>query len=164
MRKKKKKGFTLVELVVVMVIISIIAGVGVHALTRFYELWLFSNYRMEILWSSRNLMQDLTKNIRMVRDKTSIYNATSARFRFFNLGTVSNTDYQYSNNILYKNGTPFTTEVGNFTFTYYKCNKLGACSAPALISDINTVKINFTLTNPRQSVSTESTVNLRNLN
>ena len=81
MPRKSKKSFTLVEMVMVMVILSIIAGVGLHALSRFYELWMFSNYKMEILWSSHSLMHDLTKNIRMA-EKNGIYNATSTRFSF----------------------------------------------------------------------------------
>jgi hypothetical protein len=61
-------------------------------------------------------------------------------------------------------------EVSSFALTYYSCDKTGSCTlipAPVVSpasTNINTVKIDFTLANPQQSVSTESTVNLRNLN
>jgi Tfp pilus assembly protein PilV len=163
MPKKSKRSFTLIETIIVIIVISIIGGMGVYAMARFYELWMFSNYKMEVLWSAHNLTQDLTKNIRMVRDKNSVYIATATRFQFYNLGTGANTDYQYSNNKVYKNGVQITpSEVASFAFTYYNCNSSGTCVAPSGLTNINTLKLDFTLTNPRQSVSTESTVHLRN--
>lgn len=186
MRRKTKSGFTLIETVMVMIILAIVAGMGVFALGRFYELWLFSNYKLEVLTPSGNLMRDLTFNIRMVRDKTSVYTATATRFRFYNFCNSylaaqcvpGITDYQFLNNKLYKNGVQIASEVASFTFTYYSCNKSGACNLVAVpavspaSTNINTVKIDFTLTNAQQSIlpdaqrsiSVESTVNLRNLN
>lgn len=170
MRKKNKKAFTVVEMVMVMIILAIIAGIGLFSLVRFYELWLFSNYKMEVLWASRNLMRDLSMNVRMVRDKTSVYIANSSRFQFYNLGAAGTTDYQYANNRVYKNGVQLAAGVSSFAFTYYSCDKLGACAqivAPVVSpgsTNINTIKIDFTVANPQQNVSTETSVNLRNLN
>ena len=163
MLKKNKKGFTLIEIIMVMIILSIIAGMGVYSLARFYELWLFSNYKMELLWGARNVTRDLSTNIRMVRDKNSIYTATATRFIFFNLGSGANTDYQFSNNRLYKNNAQIMPEVSSFAFTYYNCDKNGNCAAPGALSNINTVKIDFTLSNVRESISNQCRVSLRNL-
>lgn len=173
MLKKKRIGFTLIELIMVMVIIGILAGVSVHPLSRFFELWLSNNSRMEILWGSRGLMRDLVFNVRMIKDKQSLSIATPTRLRFVNSKTNNFTEYQLANGIFYKNGAQIMARAscpGNKCFTYYFCNKLSVtCSevvspvvAPG-VTNINKIKIDILATHSGEAVQLRTEVVCRNL-
>jgi len=162
---RKKKGFTLIETVMAITILSIIAGMGLFSMVKFYELWNFSSSRLNVLWGSRYLMRDVAFNLRMVRDTQSVYSASATRFRFFNLGTGAVTDYQFIDGKLYKNGTQILPEITAFAFTYYDAN--GNTIAVPLVNPNNTniraVRVDFSLTSGGESVALRSTVKCRNL-
>jgi type II secretory pathway pseudopilin PulG len=174
MHKYSKRSFTLIELIVATTILIIIAGVVVYPLIRFYELWMYSTYRMEILWGERQAAQEIAKNIRQVRSDTSVYTAAPAQFEFdvedIN-GNVIRINYKFLNNKLYRNDVAFMDKVEEFNFTYYKIGIDGITFEPIAVprvnpqeTDIRFVEINLTLKSGDESISTKTMVRCRNLN
>ena len=163
MVRKKNRGFTLIEAIIVVTILGIIAGVGVYSLVNFYNLWTFSTYGMDVLWSSRYLMRDLTTNLRQVRDGSSIGIATPTRFSFTDVnGNIIN--YNYSNGILQKNNTQIMSGFTSFAFTYYDAyNNLLTAPVLSPSTNIRYLGIAFTLISANQAFSAQTKVKLRNV-
>jgi len=165
MRKKHSAGFTLIELIMVMIILVIIGGVSLHPIIKFYELWRFSTTHMELLWDTRSAMRDMSKNIRMVRDDTSVLTATQTRFRFIDTNGTA-VDYQLLGSNLNKNNAVFINNVSSFSFTYY--NSAGAALPAPLVSpsatDISYIVINMTVARGGESFSSITRIKCWNLN
>ncbi|UCG35816.1 MAG: type II secretion system protein [Candidatus Omnitrophota bacterium] len=81
---KKKKGFTLIELVMTAVILSIIALAGAPLMIAVNEGWLTSVRRNEFSESARIAMDRMVRLIRRVKDEDSVFIADSSIFQFIN--------------------------------------------------------------------------------
>jgi len=165
MRKTHSVGFTLIELIIVISIIVIIAGASIHPLIKFYDLWRFSTTHMELLWDTRAAIRDMSKNIRMVRDDTSVLTATQTRFRFTDTNGTA-VDYQLLGGNLNKDNAIFINNVSSFSFAYY--DSTGAALPAPITSpsatDISYVVINMTVTNRGEDFSSITRIKCWNLN
>ena len=160
--KKTNKGFTLVEAVMSIIILAIIATVAVHPLMQFYNLWQISTYRMELLWDSRIVMEELGRNIRMVGGVNNVTAATASRFTFVT-STGVNVDYQFTGGALKKTNAVFMRDVNSCLFTYY--DSTGAAVTPVFNpTNIRSVVVALTMANSGQSVSSTFRIKCRNLN
>lgn len=161
---RRKKSFTFIELVAVVIILLIIGGIGVYSLIEFYDLWYLSNYRMELIWSERTTMHEMTRHIREVKDAESVYTANAAQFVFDDTNN-NRIAYQFIDDQLYKNGVSFMANITSGAFSYYDEN--GAAIAAPLVNPDDTniliVRIALTLSNGGESISSQSQVLLRNL-
>lgn len=170
-RMKKKIGFTLIELVVVMVLIGIIAGASLHPLSRFLELWLFNNNRVQVLWGSRSALRNVAYNVRMVRGRADVLATTATRFHFVN-ARGQDVDYQLSNGALYNGSINNPNNrlllrascPGNKCFTYLSCPAANNNVCTENSATFNALKIDIAATYSSETVTLESTVNCRNLN
>jgi len=163
-----KKSFTFIELVIAIIVLGILALVAIHPLVGFYNLWSFSNYKMEILWGATTVIQDMAKNMRMAKDKNSIYTASSTQFEFDienPSGGTSRIRYQLSGDKLYKNGNVFMDNIGSLSFAYYD-NSDSLIGSPLVSpneTNIRSVEIDLNLTSGGETVSLKSKIKCRNL-
>nr|MBU1328611.1 prepilin-type N-terminal cleavage/methylation domain-containing protein [Candidatus Omnitrophota bacterium] len=156
-----KRGFTLIELIMVIVIIGIIASVVGYILLGAVQGWTFKAKRNDILWDGRLAINRMVREIREIKDLTSVTTASSSQFRFTNINNNSIT-YSLSGANLNrtKDGAAniLAQNVSSLSFTYYDSS--GASIATPTVSpsstDIRRVRINITLTNGGQNFYAQS--------
>lgn len=121
------KGVTLIELVMMIVIVGILAGVSSMYIKETIDLWRFLTYRSEVVAQGRMALMRMGREMRQVRDKNSISTANAGRFTF--IDRAGNTiDYQLSGNNLMRNTEILATGVSNLIFCYYDKNNQAACA------------------------------------
>ena len=164
---KKKNGFTLVELVIVIVIIGISASILGFMLLGTVKAWTFKFNRNDILWDGRLALDRMTRETRTIKNSTSVTTASAAQFRFTDAG---NKDITYSLSSTNLNRTEDGTanllaeNVSSLNFTYYNSSDT-AIPSPAVspaATDIRRVRINLTLTKNGQNVYLQSDASTKN--
>jgi len=162
----RRKGFTLIELVITMIVLVIIATVAVRPLIEFDRLWRHSTSKFNLLWDARAKMEDLSKNIRMIKDATSVTTANSTRFQFTRTDGTS-INYQYASGVLQKNSVNYITNLSAFNFTYYDAaNPPNVILTPLVYptnTNIRSVKVNYIITNNEENLESSFMVYCRNL-
>jgi hypothetical protein len=161
-----RKSRTLVETIAVVVILAIIAGVSVHPLMKFYDLWWYNTSHMQLLWGARGALYDMTKNIRMINTDVYVATATELEFDIEDAGgSTVRVDYELIGDVLYKDGSDFMDNVSSLVFTYYDAS--GNVLATPVVSpdetDIREVEIDMTVATADESIGTTTMVLCRNL-
>jgi len=154
---KKNKGFTLVEVVIVITIVGIVSVIIGSILLGVVKAWTFKFNRNDILWDGRLALDRMTREIREVRNTTSVTTASSSQFRFIDTGNADITYSLSSTNLnRTENGTLnlLAENVSSLVFTYY--NSSGTVIPVPTVSpsatNIRRVRISFTLTKNGQNV------------
>ena len=157
----ENKGFTLVELIIVITIIGIIAGTVGFILLSTVDAWMFKFNRADLLSDGRLALNRMVREIRQIKDLTSVTTATSSQFRFTNTGDV---DIIYSLSSTDLNRTADATanvlaqDVSSLGFAYYDSSG-DTISTPTVSpseTDIRRVRINLTLTKSGENVYLQS--------
>ena len=121
----KTKGFTLVETILTLALLSIVFCIGIAAMYSGIDTWGFFTQRKEILADGRMAMDRMCRQIRMIRNDTSVTTANSTTFRFTD---GNNNDIMFTISAaainLTQNGTTnaLVSGVNSLTFTYYDAN------------------------------------------
>jgi len=158
-----EKGFTLIELIVVIVITSIIAGVVARFLVFGVETYHFVDERKRALHEARLALHLMNSEFRQVRDPKGLYIARQDKLQFINYFNQVNT-YQFSNNRLLKNGFTIAESVTSFSFSYLKSDGTylqTPVSADSLTYVWN-IEANYTIQMGEQSVPFHLIVHPRN--
>ena len=157
----KTRGFTLIELVIVITIIGIIAGIAGFILSGSVDAWIFKINRNDMLWDGRLAIDRMTREIRAVKDRSSIITASSSQLRFIDTNDIDIT-YTLSSADLNRieSGTSnlLAGNVSGLTLTYYNASG-GTIALPTVSpseTDIKRVKINITLTKNGENVYLQS--------
>jgi prepilin-type N-terminal cleavage/methylation domain-containing protein len=164
---KKNKGFTLVELMIVIVIIGIAASIIGFMLLGTIRAWTFKFNRNDILWDGRLALDRMTREIRTIRNTTSVTTASSAQFRFIDAGNKDITYSMSSTNLnRTENGAAnlLAENVSSLAFTYYDTNgnTIAVPTVSPAATNIRRVRINFTLTKNGENVYLRSEASTRN--
>ena len=163
----RKNGFTLIELVVVISVVGIISTIVGSILLGAIDAWTFKFNRNDILWDSRLAIDRMTREIRTIRNATSVTTASSSQLRFIDAGNKDITYSMSSTNLnRTENGTVnlLAENVSSLAFTYYDAND-AVIPAPAVspsATDIRRVRINFTFTKNNENVYLRSDASTRN--
>lgn len=163
-----KNGFTLIELVIVITIIGIIAGVVGFVLLGAVDAWTFKFNRADILADGELAMNRMVREIREIKNRAKVTTADSSTFRFEN---VNNVDITYSLSSTNLNRTEdgaanvLAEDVSSLAFTYF--DSTGDTIATPVVApgatDIRRVRINLTLTKNGENVYVQSESVPRNL-
>lgn len=162
-KSSPESGFTLIELIVVIVITSIIAGVVARFLVFGVNTYHFVDERKRALHEARLALHLMNSEFRQVRDPSGLYIARQDKLQFINYYNQVNT-YQYSNNRLLKNGFTIAENVTSFNFRYLKADGTylqSPVSADSLTYVWN-IEANYTIQMGAQSVPFHLIVHPRN--
>jgi prepilin-type N-terminal cleavage/methylation domain-containing protein len=163
----RKNGFTLVELVVVISVVGIISTIMGSMLLGTIKAWTFKFNRNDILWDGRLALDRMTREIRTIRNTTSVTTASSTQFRFIDAGNHDITYSMSSTNLNRTEGGAanlLAENVSSLAFTYYDTNG-NTIAVPAVspaATNIRRVRINFTLTKNGENVYLRSEASTRN--
>jgi len=134
-----KKSFTLIELIMVMVLLAIIIAIGVPLLTASTEGWIIATQRDEMLESAKIAIVRMLREMRQIKDSTSILIASQGVFEFINTSDQT-LKFSLSSNDLERtlNSTANTLaqNVSSLTFTYY--DSAGSTIATPVVSPSET--------------------------
>lgn len=158
---KHSQGFTLIELVIVIVTVGIIAGIVGFILLGATNSWRFASLRKDILWDGRLAMNRMVREIKEIKNLTSVTTASSSQFRFTR---VDDSDITYSLSGTDLNRTESGTSnllaenVSGLTFAYYNASggQIVTPTVSPLETDIRRVRINLTLTKNVENIYLQS--------
>ncbi|MBU1853796.1 MAG: prepilin-type N-terminal cleavage/methylation domain-containing protein [Candidatus Omnitrophica bacterium] len=160
----KSKGFTLIELVIVIVILGVIASIAVPLLLSISESLAFLIARTSIDQAADVALTRMVREIRRLDDDGSVNTAISSQFSFddVNSNTIS---YSLSSTNLMRNSDILAGDVQSLSFTYYDDD--GTTVATPLVSpnntDIRRIDISLEFQSSGQTLYYKSQVRPRNL-
>jgi prepilin-type N-terminal cleavage/methylation domain-containing protein len=162
----KKKAFSLMELVVVMVILGILCGVGAHFLIESGDALILQTKRKEIVESGRIAMDRMTREIRQIKDASSVLAAGSSNFQFIDSSNNTIT-FDRSGSVLRRTKGISTFSLANnasaLTFTYYDANGIVLVSPILNPTNIRRIQIDLTFSLSGQQLNFRGQVSLRRL-
>ncbi len=159
-----KKGLTLIEIVITIVIVGILVGGSMFYLRQVIDLWEFMSFRNEIVSQGRMALMRMSRDIRQIGNTASVFNANSTRLRFKDVNNVT-LDYYFSSPDLRRNNDTLANGINALVFTYY--NQTNQQIAVPLVSpqatDIRRIKIRLNMFSGSQNKTFETQVFPRNL-
>lgn len=160
----KKLGFTLIELIMVIVIVGIIAGVMTPFAANSFRYWALTRSERDAIFSSRLALNRMVREIRQIKNVASITTFTATQFAYTDINN-NTMNFQQSGNSLLRIYNGASNELSNklqssggLTFTYLDTN--GAVTAVA--ANIRMVRIKLILQSGDAVVTTESLARFRN--
>jgi len=167
--RRKNVAVTLIELVMVIVIVGVLAGVSSMYIRETINLWRFLTFRSEVVAQGRTALIRMEREIRQVKDKNSISTASATQFQFTDINDNSINFYLSGNNLM-RNSDILATNVQSLKFCYYKSDNQPVCSPEcgcsvtgAGLSTIYRVVIELQITSGGQSKTLRSQVYPRNI-
>ncbi|MDO9464609.1 MAG: prepilin-type N-terminal cleavage/methylation domain-containing protein [bacterium] len=162
-----KKGFTIIELIMVIVITGIIAGITAMLLLQVMNVYSFVTVREVILSDGELAMGRMSREIRQIEDVYSIYKADSEEIEFedayYNL-----INFRRSGGSLLRNSDELATDLTSLTFQYTTSD-----GNPPVVNDpatpeeeetnIKRIQINLTIKKGDEEIALQSQVYPRNL-
>lgn len=126
---QKSKGFTLIELISVIVLLGIISTIVGQILLNSYRTFLVSKKISETDWQGMLALARLTNEIHTIRSANDISTIESTQLSFTN-SSGSTVQYQWSGHILLRNSQPLIGGIQGLSFTYLDRN--GAVTSTAI--------------------------------
>jgi len=163
---EERKGFTLVEVIVVVVVLGVISGIGVVSMLSSADALAFLTLRVGMDQSADLVMSRMLNEMRRLRNDESIHSDTNSnQFRFFDVNGIDINYYLNGNNLM-RNADILASNVSNINFTYYDDNG-NILATPTLgvgtSTNIRSIKILLTLQSGNYQLNYQSQVRPRNL-
>jgi prepilin-type N-terminal cleavage/methylation domain-containing protein len=155
---KKVRGFTLVEMVVVIIICSVIFGMLTPLLQSGFDSFFTQQKLVDADWQGRLALERMSRDIRAIPASTSISLASATQLTF--IDSTSNTvAYQVVGNNLLLNTNILAEGISSLLFQYYDGN--GAVTAT--VANIRYVKITLNITHNNTNYVLQTVINPRNV-
>ncbi len=164
---KKSKGFTLVELVIVIVLMGIITGIVGSILLGAIDAWTFKFNRQDLLSDGRLAMNRMAREIKEVKNRAKVTTADASEFSFENIDSVDIT-YALSDTDLDRTEDETTNtlaeDVSSLAFTYFDADgdEIEEPDVAPGATDIRRIRINITLTKNGENFYLQSDISPRN--
>lgn len=136
-----KKGFTLIELIFVIVILSIIAAIGSRVMGSAFNSYKDNQGIVSADEQGRLALEKMIRDIHGINSNTSITTFTASALTFTNVSGAS-VAYTLSGTNLQRNGVTLASGVNSLTFGYY--GTTGAVTAVASSIAYIDVTLNIT--------------------
>lgn len=173
MKNAGKKGVTLIELIMMIVVVGILAAVGSMYIKVTIDLWQFLNFRNEVASQARMALIRIEREIRQTRDSDSVLTADATRFRFIDMNNITinycrataNCTCNSAGTYLCRDTSILMPGLTNFIFTYYDSSNqvIASPSVSPDKTDIKCIKITFTIQSGNQTKTLSTKVYPRNL-
>ncbi|HDI51943.1 hypothetical protein B5M50_07075 [candidate division KSB1 bacterium 4484_219] len=112
-------GFSLVEMIVVIAVVGVLAGVAARFLLSGFRIYNFVDQRKAAIHEARLALYWLNRDLRQVRDPDGVLVATATHVRYWNYFDEI-VEYQYQDNEIERNGNTLASNVTNFQFSYQR--------------------------------------------
>ncbi len=159
LKKRKRLGFTLIEIILVIILVGIITGITGNLLLQGAESYTIQADRRELMYLIKLSMMRMDKEIRMIKSASATdiltYTATDLKFNDINGQTI---EFKLNGTDLLRNADTLAEKVSALTFAYLK--KDGA--AAAVETDIWSISISVTVTGG-ESITMRTRVFLRDV-
>ena len=145
---RNQSGFTFSELIVVVVLIGIVAGITGSMLAWGVDMFDFISHRKDVLQSARFGMEIMVKDFRSIKSPGDIPSANSTGLSFYNSNDQF-ISFNFDNGVLLRDNRPLIEDLTSCDFTYYDVNgaDLGTTvTDPSLIWQID-ISINAIIDN-----------------
>ncbi len=156
--KNRQRGFSLVELTLVMIILSIIATIGSQMLGTGFNAYFTGRDMIDAEWQGRYAMQRISRELRDVRSATAgdlVIGANQITFTDNNANVVT---YTLAGNTLTRNGQPLADGATNLTFNYIQAD--GITNA-AVASDVSYISVSLNISLNGSNYSLRNTLHPR---
>jgi len=159
----KQKGYTLIEIMVVIVIIGVVASMGMPFVVEAVEAWITTQEERDSLFVARLAMQRMVREIRQLEDTSTIATFTQAEFEFdkFEDAGPVNITFSQSGTSLLRNANELAyglVDPGGLVFEYLD----QSLQATAVRDEIKMVRITLIIDKGRTPVVLESLARFRN--
>ncbi|MBU1006298.1 MAG: type II secretion system GspH family protein [Candidatus Omnitrophica bacterium] len=160
-----KKGFTIIELIVVMVVVGALTAGAAPYINAVVERWQFLQFRNEIGAQGRSSLDWMAREIREVQNENSFDIAAAEQLKFTNSSDVS-IDYTLSGSTLMRNDDALADNISSLEFIYLNVQNSAMSPLPlpsGQRKQIWRVRIILVLTAGGQTLTLETDVFPRNL-
>ena len=160
MKLNNQKGFTLIEMVIVIVLISIIAGVAAMIILEGAK-----SYQKEVSYSDihnqgRLAIERMAREIRMIRSATAADISTmTASNIVFNDVNGTNIQFSFAGNTISRSGNTLANNVQSMAFSYYQQDGTTVAGSAA---EVWYVQISLTMVNAGETLPLRLRVHPRN--
>ncbi len=167
MNHNLRRGFTLIELVIVITVVGVLAGVFVRYIDEGTRLFLAVDGRKAMVMSGRQAMLRIVREIRQVRSGADVLTAATEEFSFVSVDDTTYVLRRAGDELEFQRGAvrvPIVSGVDSLAFTYYRED--GSPAVPQVSpadSDIFRVGIFLRLRDGSEVVPLETQTQLRNL-
>jgi prepilin-type N-terminal cleavage/methylation domain-containing protein len=121
MARKKTAGFTLIELIMVIVIMGVISVVIGHILFQSFQTFITAQSVSDDDWQGLLSMNKFTNDVHNIRSMNDISTITASSFSFVDMSGTTVT-YALSGSSLQRSGTTLASGVTGMAFAYYDKN------------------------------------------
>ncbi len=157
---KKQKGFTLIEIVIVIAILGLVSLIGSVILHGAFESANTSKDAINASWQARLALARMSSELREIRSATSSdLNISSNNQISFTDVNGNNISYTSSGDVIFRNGTEVADDITALTFSYYNANNV----ITANVNNVRCIKAEITAVAGSNSTNIQTVICPRNL-
>ncbi len=134
-KQPRSAGFTLIEMVVVIVVLGVLAALGGMALQNAFRVYASSQGISDIDWQGRVALARLTRDLREARSPAGLTVIPATQLAFTDIDDTGVT-YSLSGTQLLRNTQPLADFITGLNFTYLEADRQTATTTVANVSYI----------------------------